>query len=107
VQPRIAAAKPGQISLVELCREIESVRQRLDPRKQQHSTAGFFGMLVSIAVRNLLQEGEQEQDSDEILKWEGDVGGYRDVGLHHNLVPLSTCWPLVEQVFHYLADQVR
>lgn len=37
----------------------------------------------------------------------GDVGGYWDVGLHTGVLPLSTCWPLVEQVFRHQAAQVR
>lgn len=34
-------------------------------------------------------------------------GGFRDVGNHTTAERLPTCWPLVEQVFHYFVQQVR
>jgi hypothetical protein len=111
VQPPIAAGKPGEISLQELCKKIKFVQGHLKPKKH-HNTAGYFAMLVRIAINRMFEddegnEYEQEEDGcNDPLAWEGDLGGYRDVGRHTNVVPLSTCWPLVEQVFHYLADQV-
>ena len=33
-------------------------------------------------------------------------GGFRDVGKHTTAEALPTCWPLVEQVFHFIARQV-
>jgi hypothetical protein len=103
IQTVIAAGKPGQISLQQLPEKVKSVKKRIDTKKH-HKTVGFYSKLVRTAVDCMLQ-GEQE-DCNERIAWEGDVGGYRDVGLHTGVVPLSTCWPLVEQVFRYLATQV-
>jgi hypothetical protein len=69
-------------------------------------------MLVQIAVQEILQNAEKAQcewREDDFIKrfeWDEDVGGYHDVGQHTNVVQQATCWPLVEQAFHCLADQV-
>lgn len=65
-------------------------------------------MLLRIALK--VEKGEillRDFEGKPIpVKWDGDVGGLRDVGKHMHVEPLPTCWPLVEQVFHYLAEQV-
>jgi hypothetical protein len=111
VQRPIAAGRPGKIKLQELPEEIDFVQRNLNPNKH-HNTAGFYAMLVQIAVQEILQnaeKAEREQREDDFIKrfeWDEDVGGYHDVGQHTNVVPQATSWSLVEQVLHCLADQV-
>jgi hypothetical protein len=116
VQPPVAAGKPGEISLQDLPANIEFVRRRMKPKKHS-KTVGFYTMVVKLAVEKMLQKQEVEEEEEaaeeveeevcvESLDYEGDPGGYQHVGQLNHGMPLSTCWPLVEQVFKYLADQV-
>ena len=75
------------------------------PRGKQHKTVGFYTKLVRNAVQSILVGGGSGT-AGVAPDLGGDVGGYRDVGIHTSVTPLSTCWPLVEQVFRYMAEQV-
>lgn len=102
LQPSIPAGKPGQVNLQEVDEQASALA--VLPRGKRHNTVGFYSKLVRIAVEGIL-EGRVDSSCD-TLDSGGDVGGHRDVGKHTGVLPLSTCWPLVEQVFRYLAEQV-
>lgn len=103
----IPAGQQGQISLQQISNKMFSILKNIDTEKR-HSTVGFYSNLVRTAVKVLGEEasGRVQKKVDKIA-WAGDVGGFRDVGGHQGVKPLATCWPLVEQVFYYLAEQVR
>jgi hypothetical protein len=104
ILPPIEAGKPGQVNLEQLPSKIQQVCQCIGGNKKHHNTAGLYLKLVRVVVENMVRQ-RQSVNVDRFT-WEGDAGGYRDVGTHTDVVPLSTCWPLVEQVFRFLADQV-
>lgn len=64
----------------------------------QSYTAGAFAVMASVAEANAgaLRHPLRAKAA----------GGFRDVGNHATAEPLPTCWPLVEQVFHFLVRQV-
>ena len=94
------------ITLRQLSTKLDSTHLQIDTRKR-HFTAGFYAKLIERAVRLMLgDEASKLQSAEGKVAWEGDVGGFRDVGKHDGVAPLSTCWPLVEQVFSYVAEEV-
>lgn len=103
----IQAGSPGLVTLKQLSSKLSFIINRIDTKKRQQ-TAAFYTRCVELAVKMLLvgDEASKVQSTDGKITWEGDVGGCRDVGKHDGVMPLSTCWPLVEQVFHYVADEV-
>jgi hypothetical protein len=92
--------------LQQISRNFPVIIRRLVPKKHHH-TAGFFSFLVGKSVKILEVEsaGRKLKDEDKI-PLDRDVGGFRGVGQHTKVTPLATCWPLVEQVFYYFAEQV-
>ena len=104
MQPPIPAGRPGQVSLRDVSFKLPSALMHCNKTtKKHHHTAGFYTKLVRTAVNSLPGD---HCASGHKAESEEDVGGYRDVGRHTGVIPLSTCWPLVEQVFRHLADQV-
>lgn len=83
-------------------------------------TPGFFAFLASRLIDNCrLQDGEADDEltlQPEPAAHTGEAahpqfnakqsGGFRDVANHTTAEALPTCWPLVEQVFHFFARKV-
>ena len=101
----IPAGRAGEFTLQTILQRIPEVCEHMKLQKR-HKTAGFYGMLVRNSVK-LHQHVSSGKKGDLKLEMDCDMGGFRDVGRHTETAPLSTCWPLVEQVFHCLGEQVR
>lgn len=86
---------PGEIDINEVNNEVHKAVSTQD--KKSYS-AGFYMFLVN----EILQAGCI--GSKPLKHSQKESGGFRDVGTHTTAEPLPTCWPLVEHVFHFLAQ---
>lgn len=82
-------------------------------RHKKAQTAGFYYDLVVRVVHSYQKQkaGWAQVASTPLalarLEYNPKAsGGFRDVGGHTTAERLPTCWPLVEHVFHFLAQQV-
>lgn len=92
----ILVTVPGEVNITRVNEAVHNAMANL-PKKSY--TPGFF---VAQAIRAADGHSTQHIPYDQKAS-----GGFRDVGKHTTAEPLPTCWPLVEQVFHYFMQEAR
>ena len=99
---------------------MERVRKSFESLLHNHFKKSFTpGFFARLAIKEADGLDLQDANSDQELGQSEDrvtaavplydakpSGGFRDVGKHTTAEALPTCWPLVEQVFHFIARRV-
>lgn len=89
----ISVCNPGEVDIIAVN---DQIHKGMYTQAKKSCSAGFY---VYLATRAALCQASPQHDYDK-----KQSGGFRDVGNHTTSERLPTCWPLVEQVFHFLAQ---
>lgn len=95
-QKLVTIAAQGQVNLTQIN---ETVHSAISSLPENSFKPSFF---VEQAIR--AAEAESPMVAGQNRK---ATGGFREVGDSATSEALPTCWPLLEQVFHHLMQQVR
>lgn len=89
----IIGCEPGKVDIAAIN---EQVHQAMHTLNKKSYSAGFYVYIVTQAA--------QDGFIGTVKYNQKESGGFRDVGNHTTAECLPTCWPLVQQVFHFLAQ---
>eukprot|EP00892_Ulva_mutabilis_P000059 jgi/Ulvmu1/10053/UM059_0103.1 len=107
----VAVTEPKKVNLKKINSQVHQAVADCSAVRKRHKkahTAGFFHYLCTKVTQQQISPAAHTERLQLFNMWHDAkaAGGFRDVGMHTTSEKLPTCWPLVEQVFHFVADQV-